>query len=152
MKKSAAFTISLNQVPAEGRDYVFPIDPLWVGEQLADCEIHSPSEGGTVSLTISPLGEDYYIKGRITLTFTMTCVRCLREAAISLDVPLSVVMVKEGSSSLLPRGKRADTGVRRFTGDEIVLDDEVRESIALELPMNPACPQGCSIDDLYKDE
>jgi len=151
VKKGAVFSINVNHVPIEGKQYVFPINPLWAMEQLSDCEIHSPSEGGTVSLTISPLGEEYYIKGRIALKFTMTCVRCLREAVMTLNVPLSVVMVKEGSSSLLPRGKRADTGVRRFAGEEIVLDEEIRESILLELPMNPACPQGCSVEDLYKD-
>jgi uncharacterized metal-binding protein YceD (DUF177 family) len=151
MKKSAAFSINVNQVPPEGRQYVFPIDPFWIVEQLSDCEVHSPSEGGSVSLTISPLGEDYYIKGKVTVAFTMTCVRCLNEAAVSLSVPLSVVMVKEGSSSLLPRGKRTDSGVRRFAGEEIVLDEEIRESIVLELPMSPTCPQGCSVEDLYKD-
>jgi uncharacterized metal-binding protein YceD (DUF177 family) len=42
-------------------------------------------------------------------------------------------------------------GVVRFTGDEIVLDDEVREAVVVELPMNPKCPDGCSIKDLYRD-
>jgi|GEM_PF-3227918 len=151
MKKNPSFSININQIPPEGREFKFSVDSSWVDDNLGDCDICIFSEEGSLNVFVTPVGSDYYIKGNVVLTIKTTCVRCLRAAVISLNVPLSFVMVKEGSSHLLTKQNLSEPGIRRFSNNELIFDEEVRESILLEMPMNPTCPQGCSIDDLYRD-
>jgi len=91
------------------------------------------------------------VKGRIRVRLALPCVRCLRETQVPLDVPLSVVLAK-GSTDVgaaLDDGEESP-GVTRLAGDEVAMDDEVREAILLELPMNPRCAEECSLEDLYR--
>jgi uncharacterized metal-binding protein YceD (DUF177 family) len=150
MRRDSVIRINVTQVPQEGRDYDFVLEPRWLEEKLAGCGVLDPFLQGRLAVRVSPLGQNYYVKGKATVPVKMTCVRCLRDVALTLDVPVSVVMVREGAAqSLLPRGKKGDYGLATFTGDEFALDDEVREAVVVELPMNPTCPEGCSIKDLY---
>jgi hypothetical protein len=89
--KKTRFSINVTQVPVEGKRFEFLIDPRWIEEQLSDCEIFSPFEDGRLHLMVSPVGENYHLKGEAHLAFKMTCVRCLRDVVVSLSVPLSIV-------------------------------------------------------------
>jgi len=151
LKKNPICKINIRHVPPEGRDYELTVTPQWIEEQFSDCDMKPVIGNGQIRINVSPVSENYYIKGGISLKFKMTCVRCLKETVISFNVPLSIVMVKESSVNLLPKGKKSDIGVSRFSGDEIVLDEEIRESIVVGLPMNPTCSEGCSVEDLYRD-
>jgi uncharacterized metal-binding protein YceD (DUF177 family) len=149
--RPAAFRINVNHVPPEGRSFDFVIEADWIRDQLSDCDVHGPWESGTLAVQVSPVGQNVYVKGRASVRLVLTCVRCLKDAVIPLSVAVSVVMVRQEPGGLLPRGGKAELGMLPFTGDEFVLDGEVRESIVVELPMNPVCPEGCSIEDLYRD-
>jgi uncharacterized metal-binding protein YceD (DUF177 family) len=152
MKVEQALRINVTHVPQEGRDYDFALEPDWLEDKLADCGVLAPFHQGRLGVRVSPLGQNYYVKGRLTLPVRLTCVRCLKEVAVTLDLPFTIVMLREGSAgNLLPRGKKGDVGLATFKGDEFALDDEVRENIVVELPMNPTCPEGCSIQDLYEE-
>jgi len=152
MKSDSVIKINVAHVPEAGRDFDFILEPHWLEEQLADCGILPPFLQGSFAVRVSPVGQNFYVKGRARLPVKMTCVRCLRDVALHLDVTLSIVMVREGGGgNLLPGGRKGEYGLVPFKGDEFSLDGEVREAIVVELPMNPTCPEGCSIQDLYKD-
>ena len=97
MKVEQALRINVTHVPQEGRDYTFVLEPDWLEERLGDCGVLAPFLQGRLSVRVSPLGQNYYVKGRLTLPVRLTCVRCLKEVAITLELPLSIVMVREGS-------------------------------------------------------
>ena len=152
MKSDSVIRINVTHVPEAGRDFNFILEPQWLEEKLADCGILAPFLQGSFSVRVSPVGQNFYVKGRARLPVTMTCVRCLKDVALKLDVPVSIVMVGEGGAgNLLPKGRKGEYGLVPLSGDEFSLDDEVREAIVVELPMNPTCPEGCSIQDLYRD-
>jgi uncharacterized metal-binding protein YceD (DUF177 family) len=146
-----AFRININHVPPEGRAFDFVIDADWIRDQLADCDVHGPWEDGTLIVQVSPVGQNFYVKGKASVRLGLTCVRCLRDAVITFSVPVTIVMVRQEPGGLLPKGGKPELGLLPFAGDEFTLDGEVRESIVVELPMNPTCPGGCSVEDLYKD-
>ncbi|MFH1435503.1 MAG: DUF177 domain-containing protein [Pseudomonadota bacterium] len=150
MKKRKKYLINVSKMPQSGSDFEFFLEPEWLEKQLEDCHDVTPPEGGHVKVNVSPVGGNYYVKGKVELKLKMTCVRCLREAEIPVQASLSVVMVKEGSNQILAKSRKMDLGVARYSGDEIMLDDEIREAILVELPMNPRCPEECSVEDLYK--
>lgn len=152
MKKKSTFIINTKDVPLEGREYSFPVENQWIMENLLDFDIHQPVSGGKALIMVNPVGSKYYIKGNVNLSFSMTCVRCLREVPITLNVPISIIMIKWGEGETVSSFRCDEVGIGRFTGNEIVLDEEIREAIILELPMNPTCSSGCSIEDLYREE
>ena len=149
--RPTAFRINVNHVPPEGRAFDFVIDADWIRDQLSDCDVHGPWESGALSVQVSPVGQDFYVKGKASVRLGLTCVRCLKDTVIPFSVAVSVVMVRREAGGLLPKGGKAELGIMPFSGDEFVLDGEVRESIVVELPMNPTCPEGCSVEDLYRD-
>ena len=150
MKKRKKYLINVSKMPPGGSDFEFFLEPQWLKKQLEGCEVVTPPEGGHVKVNVSPVGGNYYVRGKVELKMKMTCVRCLKEAQIPLQAGLSVVMVREGSNQILAQRSKKDYGVARYSGDELVLDDEIREAILVELPMNPRCPEECSVEDLYK--
>ena len=150
MKKRKKYLINVSRMPPGGSDFEFFLEPQWLERQLEDCNIVTPPEGGHVKVNVSPVGGNYYVKGKVELKLKMTCVRCLKEAEIPLQVGFSVVMVREGSDQIMAKSRKKDYGVARFSGDEIMLDDEIREAILVDFPMNPRCPEECSVGDLYK--
>jgi uncharacterized metal-binding protein YceD (DUF177 family) len=93
------------------------------------------------------------VAGGIDVHVGATCVRCLRRAELALRIPFKVHMTPgPPATNEETVAEDGSLGVGHFQGEEIVLDSLVRESIVLALPMNPHCPEGCSIEDLYREE
>lgn len=85
----------------------------------------------------------------------MQCLRCLRMTDLEMHQPMKVHMRPGAPSSQHideSYGDDGSLGVGTYQGDEIVLDNLVRESIVLALPMSPRCATACSVDDLYRDD
>ena len=149
------FTIHTARVQPSGSEFVFEVPDAWLGPELEGCEASPAGRSGEISVSVSPISPGYYLTGTIHVHLAATCVRCLRDASLDLSIPFKVHM-KPG-----PTQRRVDEetaqedgslGTVHYQGEEMVLDSLVRESIVLALPMNPKCPQGCSIEDLYRDE
>lgn len=153
--EKGTFTIHTARVRPSGSDFVFEVPGAWLGHELEGCEASPAGRPGEITVNISPVSPGYYLKGTIHVHLTATCVRCLRAAALHLSVPFKVHMVpgpprpRDDEETV---GEDGSLGTAHFQGEEMVLDSLVRESIVLALPMNPKCPQGCSIEDLYRDE
>jgi len=147
------FTINVGRLPPEGSDFDFTIEPGWLSASLESEDILPPRENGSIRLRVSPVGGNFYVKGKVVVRLSMTCGCCLREVPVELKVPLEVLMVKGRNQMTTTPGRKGDNvGVQSFHGDEMVLDEEVRQALIIEIPMNPRCAGGCSLEDLYGDE
>lgn len=153
--EDAEFKIPTREVAASGSDFAFEVGDAWIRRELADCEVTPARRPGSLTVSVSPTSPGFYVLGTIELHLGATCVRCLRTAALELSIPFKVHMTpgppapREVDETVSEDGS---LGVGRYQGEEMVLDSLVRESIVLALPMNPHCPEGCSIEDLYRDD
>jgi uncharacterized protein len=146
----AEFEIKLTELEAGSREYVLPIRAAWLAEQLVDLageDFPAASEDGTLDVTAEKSGDDVLVRGHARASITTPCGRCLNAAKFDVDAELAVLMIRRGSDhrpvadedELTPEEEDREF----FTGDELVLDEVVREHLVLELPMQPLCREDC---------
>jgi uncharacterized metal-binding protein YceD (DUF177 family) len=91
----------------------------------------------------------------VRVTLAATCVRCLRRMAIAIDAPISVLYVT-GPIVETARSEEdeddepaPDEGpdVEHLQGNKLILDSYVRDTILLEVPMNPRCQVDCRLPE-----
>jgi uncharacterized protein len=146
----AEFEIKLSELESGSREYDLPIRAAWLCEQLSDlaCEdVPVASNDGTLQLTAETSGDDVLVRGHAHASITTVCGRCLGPAHFDADADIAVLMIRRGSDhrpvadeeELTPEEEDREF----FSGDEVVLDDVIREHLVLELPMQPLCREDC---------
>ncbi len=129
----------INEIGDEGLTLDVPITSEWLAGACPDLEAH-PGLGGIVLRgRLSKSGDDYLLVGHIGGALEMTCARCLERAHCVLDVPVTVTFVSADEDEELDD----DADVVGFAGNEIVLDDEVRDEILLAIPLQVVCREAC---------
>lgn len=144
----AEFVIKVRDVEEHGRRWEWPVTPAWLGAQLAGSELEAGPDAGKVDVTATRTGKDVIVVGRARATLVAACSRCLDEARIDADAELNLLLTARGDRHRPPADEVELTPeeIQRefFAGDEIVLDDVVREHLLLEVPMQPLCDEACA--------
>ena len=146
----AEFEIKLTELEAGSKEYALPIRAAWLREQLSDLaseDFPVATEDGQFDFVADRSGDDVVVRGHARAKLTAVCGRCLGPATFDADAEIAVLMIRKGSDhrpvadeeDLTPEEEDREF----FTGDEIVLDDVVREHLVLELPMQIICREDC---------
>ncbi len=107
-------------------------------------------EGYTVSspvrteLTVNKTANDVMIAGSITAELQMQCSRCLKGLKQAEEIPVSVLYhpaEEMGSEKHGLNDEEMDTGF--YTGEELDLQELIREQILLSIQMKPLCSEDC---------
>jgi len=154
MAQRGAFVVGTKRVQEGGSDFTFPVTPGWLVRELEGCDHASAGEDGTFAIRVSPVSSGFWVDGHLSVRLKATCVRCLRDAETRMRIPFKVHMTPgppESRDEEESVDEDGGLGVGHFQGTDMVLDSLVRESLVLALPMNPTCPGGCSLEDLYRD-
>jgi uncharacterized protein len=143
---TAEFSIPVHDLDAAGKPYAFPVRGAWLRSALEGSDA-APAEDGSLDVRVSKSGNDVVVHGRLKAALTVPCARCLEPAKVAIDAPLSVLMVPAGAMKT-PGDEEyefssEEADVLAYSGDEIVLDDLVRDEIVLEIPMIPLCSEDC---------
>jgi uncharacterized protein len=113
------FEIPVSDFDASGKDYTFPLRANWLRGVLEGTEIKSGGNDGEVSVRLSKSGTDVVVHGHFHAELITPCARCLNDANVVVDGPLSVLMVptkklakaepaKPAAKSAANSGKLAD--------------------------------------------
>ena len=83
--------------------------------------------------------------GELETVGVSQCVRCLGEARVTVKAPVNAIYenqkeMREGRSEVVTAEEQI---VTPFNGDWIQPEEELRESLALELPSLPLCKPDC---------
>jgi len=125
-------------------EYLFDISPEWFGHELEGCEgINAGQEPGAVDLFATKHGREVLIQGRVRASVEITCVRCLRPFQKNIGAEVDVLMLPGNPATNDQHEDEDDLGVERYRGDHIHLDELIRDSLVLEIPMNPNCGDDC---------
>ena len=154
MARDRIFVVSARISEDTPREIAFEIPEPWLASVLEGTE-YAPEWGTTGEFAIegAPVAPGCYVTGAIEVHLSAECVRCLRPARIDLEVPFKVHMSPGPAAAEEESiGEDGSLGAGHYQGEEFVLDSLVRESLILALPMNPRCPGGCTVEDLYRDE
>lgn len=138
--------IDLKTVLHGPRQFDFALDPDWWKNTEEDDQILGLAGPLTVSIKISQAGSKYLIEGRMAGCLRIRCDRCLEPFEDDMESEFQLFLARarshDGQSEI--ELLEDDMSVNLIMGEEISLDDIVREQIYLSLPMKCLCRQDCS--------
>lgn len=142
------FEISIHDLDVSGRDHSFPIRAAWLTETLETDDIRGVPGDGRLNVRVSKSGVDVVVHGELVAELEVHCARCLGPARIALHQPLSVLLVPETKAAPSAKKRESelsaeDADVLTYSGDQVALDDLVRDEILLAIPMIPLCSESC---------
>jgi uncharacterized protein len=144
------FVIPTHDLDAAGKSFTFTISPSWIRNALAEMsEVTPAGPDGELAVRASKSGNDVVVHGTLKAQLKIPCARCLEPADVAVNEPLSVLMVPAHAVA----GSKGDKDEYEFTaeeadvlpysGDNVVLDDLVRDELLLQIPMIPLCSEAC---------
>src|SRR6516225_6147757 len=130
----------INEIGDEGLTLDVPITSEWLASACPDLEAHPASPGLALRGRLSKSGDDYLLLGHLGGALETPCARCLEPARVAVDSQVAVTFVPADEDEDL---EDDDADVVGFGGNEIVLDDEVRDEILLAIPLQVLCSESC---------
>ncbi|HET8936097.1 MAG TPA: DUF177 domain-containing protein [Polyangiales bacterium] len=161
----AEFVLHVQDLDEAGKDYAFELSHAWLDAHLADATLrHDPAFGpGKLQVHAQENGGEYLVTGTLNVHVLTECGRCLGEAKLAVDTVIGTLFARApGKPSGAPHAGQArraqaeryerhadedeedEVPREEFSGNDIVLDDLVREHIVLEVPMQPLCSEACT--------
>ena len=116
------------------REQVPPDDRMWEGSGLTLAE---PLE---VDLTVRPVGDGVFARGRLRTTVRLACRRCLASVEREVDDGVDLLFEPLGPDDEEAEGEVYPLPAR---GDELDLREAVREQLLLRAPQFAVCREEC---------
>lgn len=164
---SSRFVISVNDLENGPKEVTFTLTEAWLRDVLEPAGA-SPRGPGSVTVEVEKQGRDVMVRGRAEFCAVLPCVVTLDPVTFDLrpEIFLMLTQGKAGTTKARPGGPPAkapvvvipkrkkrrqgndaepelspeEAGRDTFEGDEIVLDEFIREFLLLELPLYPRRP------------
>ena len=138
------FLVSASELDAGGKDYAQPIPNAWLRTAMGDSDA-TPVGDGAIDVRLSRSGTDVVVHGKAKADVEVPCARCLEPVKVTLAPEISVLMVPAAKIKHQREHEMAssEADVLPYDGDNVVLDDLVRDDLLLEIPMIPLCKQDC---------
>jgi uncharacterized metal-binding protein YceD (DUF177 family) len=127
----------INEIGPDGLPLEVEVTTEWLATACPDLGARPGPAGLKLRGQIGRSGDDYLLRADLRGQLETTCARCLEPARISLDLPMVVTFIPAEAD------KSEDPDVVLFAGGEIDLSNEVRDEIALAVPINPVCDEAC---------
>jgi uncharacterized protein len=154
----AEFVLHVPDIDEAGKDYSFTLAPAWIESQLKDAVLRIDPAFGPGVLQVhaqeNSTGE-YLVTGTLRAHLLTECGRCLADAKVPVEVEFGTLFTRAPFKKADTRPARpdryevdsddADDDMQReeFSGNDILLDDLIREYVMLEVPMQPLCSEAC---------
>lgn len=159
----AEFVLHVSDIDELGKDFSFVLSQAWLDASLQDATLRAnPTEGpGALRVHVQHnAGGEYLVTGTLRAELLTECGRCLGDARVPVDVEVAALFTRAvghtghtGHAGRSPARHKAevievtdeDDDLQRetFSGNDILLDDLVREHLVLEVPMQPLCSEQC---------
>lgn len=109
-------------------------------------EIHLPGFDGPVRVagTLRKVSTQFFVQGESVGTFVGECDRCLSDVRREVHAPLNLFFQVTPEARNVEPEEGADVQSIQPEQDSIVLDDEVRQSLLLEVPLKVLCRDDCA--------
>jgi uncharacterized protein len=97
------------------------------------------------NLTARRVEDEVFLDGALSFSMNLTCARCLEEFSHSYKMPMRLVIQLVADDSIARDGEGDTEGFVIFpeAQNTYSLDQQVRDLIALEMPMKPLCRSDC---------
>jgi uncharacterized protein len=157
----AEFALHISDIDESGKDYAFELKAPWLDAVLRDATSRADARfpPGAVHVHAQQNGNEYLVTGTLKAHLLTECGRCLGDAMVAVDSTFATLFMRHSSKPTkaakpakakpkhaeLELDDQDDDELQRepFTGNDIVLDELIREHLVLEVPMQPLCSESC---------
>ncbi len=142
--------IRLNEIPEEGRNYIFNRQTAELNSTLQDLINNNPYD---VVLDIKPLNaKDFTVTGSVSTQTKEQCSRCAEDFDMAIDKKIREILIpnqeedrtgkyaKTSSTLVTADSNETSVSVTEYNKLQFDLGEFLHEAIALEVPFNPFCP------------
>jgi len=128
----AGLTPGVNHVRLEAAPAEVGLDPAeWSGPVRAD-------------LAVDKNGERVVVRGTLSSTASVECVRCLKSFPMPVSTPIEVFAERAGTGSRREEQElERDRYMAFHDGRHLDLGEEAHDALLLEVPMAPRCREDC---------
>ncbi|MDI7268187.1 MAG: DUF177 domain-containing protein [Myxococcota bacterium] len=153
-----SLVIDTKAVEDQPTRWTFHLSRDWCFRAFADCDVAPLDEPGLLEVVVGRTGAGYLVRGHVRVALAATCVRCLEPTPVSVDTRFDVLFEpgkpghddgdaeREAPEDEEDEEQVSDgSDVERFMGRTFALDKYVRDTVLLELPMNPRCVPPCKM-------
>jgi uncharacterized metal-binding protein YceD (DUF177 family) len=148
-----ALVIPIHNLDSVGKDFVFALDEAWLRSAFGETDVKGdPSQPGEAAVHAQRNGTEILVHGRAHARLITECGRCLSPVPVDVACELAALYAPEHAGSRPKQDEDEDADIdpaapdREFyRGDEVVIDDLVRDYLLLELPMQPRCEPECDL-------
>jgi uncharacterized metal-binding protein YceD (DUF177 family) len=147
--------IPLHDLDTHGKDFVFALDASWLNGQLEGTGVSGDaSTPGEVTVHAQRNGTEILVHGSARARLIAQCGRCLNGTPVNVSCDLAALYAPRAAGAVDHADDTdedldvdPDEPDREFyTGDQVEIDDLVRDYLLLELPMQPRCDPPCDLD------
>lgn len=132
--------IDVEKIPKEGlnvsRDFEFLNIDLVEEETVFLAPTHAEA-------AVRRVGEEIWIKGRLTTRLSFICSRCLNPFEFPIDASFDLVYYPEELDALREELDEEDLGRICYRDNQIDLREVVLEQLNLTFPLKPLCSEDC---------
>lgn len=162
---SKNFCVGLHELEDGPRELEGTVSAEWLDKLLDDTDVrHGSDEAGRLSLVLTKNGPDVLVQGFLDVTIGVPCARTLDPAIYRIRPDIFLLLSPKSGAPATPKSPRRAHGKKNaatraggrhsdedqdeelsgeeaardtYSGDQIVLDEFLREFILLEVPMIP---------------
>jgi uncharacterized protein len=153
IEQMASLVIPIHHLDNLGKDYVFALDQTWLDKVLEGTGVRGDaSQGdGAVEVHAQRNGREILVHGKAHARLVTECGRCLKDLSVEVRCDLAALYAPTEGTTRHHRDDEEDADIdpdepdrEYYTGEEVVIDELVRDYLLLELPMQPRCDLGCT--------
>ncbi len=97
----------------------------------------------TLRASLQRVGEEYLCSGTVRVMTEQECSRCLNPFENMLEGDLNFIIKTERAKSVMAKEKGVDVAVINPGRPIVELNEMIRQSLSLEVPMKPLCSDEC---------
>jgi len=129
--------IALADIPEEGLDLEF--------EQTIEPGPFKPLAPVKVALHVDKFGHEVFVRGTVHSLLELECSRCLKVFPYETDLDVDVVYhpLEELRDEERHEIKDDELDTDFYKGDELDIDELVKEQVILSIPIKPLCSETC---------
>jgi len=146
--RDSPYVVGLRDIPPEGLERRFDLSGDFARAALTDTEATVDDAKISAVLELQKTGVEVLARGHIASEVTLVCSRCAGPARVALTSPVEVLFLPRDAdppeAADSPDLMAEDApDIVAYEGQEIDLEETLREEVLLSLPYAPLCREDC---------
>jgi uncharacterized metal-binding protein YceD (DUF177 family) len=151
----ASLVIPIHHLDTHGKDYVFALDQAWLDGAFQGTGVRgdAAANDGAVEVHAQRNGREILVHGKAHARLVAECGRCLKDMPLEVVCDLAALYAPAEGSAHAHGEEEADIDPDEpdrefYSGEQVAIDELVRDYLLLEIPMHPRCDLGWSCPNL----